>query len=682
MKRSGKTTPAATIPIETEVDYREGAANLRARVKALGQQFRPKPPLRVSEWAEQFRHVESNAAMPGRWNNAIAPFQVEPMDSIGDRNVREITLLWAAQSGKSSGVLGNGIGFFIHYRPAAMIYMAPNKDDVEDFAKEKLEPIIAETPVLAALVGARRGSERSSTIRHKQYPGGFWLGVGSNSPRGLRGRSAPIIIEDECDAYQPTDEGDPSELLWRRARSFPNKKRIRATTPTIKGKSRGEEAYLRSDRRRWFVPCPHCGTLDYFRWANFVIGRDENGEKIAAGSHMRCESCQGEVHDRHKRAMNAAGRWVAERPFRGHAGFHLPAMALPWVTFADLAENFLNAEAQGDLQTWVNTDLAETWDAGGESIDKDSLKARLEDYPAQVPAGVLMVTAGVDTQDDRLEISRWGYGLSGESWLIDHRILYGNPAELYEARVDKRLDEWLLAPMVRTDGVKLGLAAVCVDAQGHFYEEVLAFAKKRERRLRVPVAAIRGGSEWNSPLWPLRSAKSSKKHALRGNVYTLGVASGKRSFFQRLARIKPDGADGAAGFVHLPRSWSIDGEEFKLDDEFVSQLASERERSKRLRGSMSRWFEELHPRHEALDCRIYADAALAWRSPNWRELAKNRAAQAARATTPAVAPEKQKTEKPEPPPEPPKPKTPGPPIRRPRPGQRPRRGGFVTNWRG
>lgn len=599
------------------------------------------------------------------------------MDCTGDRETREITLLWAAQAGKSSGVLGNAIGYRIHYRPAAMIYMAPNKDDVEDFSKEKLEPIIDGTPVLRALVGQRRGSARSSTIRHKQFPGGFWLGVGSNSPRGLRGRSAPIILEDECDAYDPTDEGDPSELLWRRARSFPNKKRIRATTPTIKGKSRGEEAYLRSDRRRWFVPCPHCGELDYFKWSRFVIGRDENGEKIAAGSHMRCDSCGGEIHDRHKRGMNAGGRWIAERPFRGHAGFHLPAMALPWVTFAELAENFLNAEAQGDLQTWVNTDLAETWDAGGETIDKDALRARLEEYhPNGCPSGVLVATAGVDTQDDRVEVSRWGYGLAGESWLIDHRILYGNPAELYEARVDKRLDDWLLEPIVREDGVRFQLAAATVDAQGHFYEEVLSFAKKRERRLRVPVAAIRGGSEWGSPLWPLRSAKSSKKHALRGNVYTLGVATGKRAFFAKLARIKPEGAAGATGFVHLPIGWAFGEEHYQLDDEFLAQLTSERERSKRARGMTSRWFEELHARHEALDCRIYADAALAWRNVNWVELAKNRARQAIRIAEP---------EKPKPddePPQAPPPATPAkPPARRPDPRRgRPRRGGFVTNW--
>lgn len=667
----------ATPWTETELEFLDGLAALEARARALCGQFRPKPPLRVSEWAEKFRHIESNAAAKGRWNNELAPFQVEPMDCVGARAVREITLLWAAQSGKSSGVLGNAIGFHIHYKPAAMIYMAPNKDDVEDFSKEKLEPIIDETPVLRALVGQRRGSARSSTIRHKQFPGGFWLGVGSNSPRGLRGRSAPIIIEDECDAYLPTEEGDPSELLWRRARSFPNKKRIRATTPTIKGKSRGEESYLRSDRRRWYVPCPHCGCLDYLKWASFKVGRDENGEKIADGSHMLCDSCGGEIHDRHKRGMNAGGRWIAERPFRGHAGFHLPAMALPWVTFAELAENFLNAEASGDLQTWVNTDLAETWDAGGASLDKDGLKARLEDYAAAVPAGVLMATAGVDTQDDRVEVSRWGYGLSGESWLIDHRILYGNPAELFECRVDKRLDEWLLAPLEREDGIRLYLAAACVDAQGHFYEEALAFCKKRERRSRTPVAAIRGGKDWASPLWPLRAAKS-KKHAFRGNVFTLGVSSGKRGFFAKLARVKPDGAAGAPGYVHLPNSWTIEGETFRLEDEFLAQLLSQRERSKRQRGVISRWFEDLHARQEGLDCRIYADAAVAWRVPNWRELEKNRSRQSERVNAPPV-----ESEEDEPPRDPPPVKASKPTARGPahRPGRpRPRRGGFVTNW--
>lgn len=611
--------------------------------------------LRGSEWAEEYRHLEPNAAVSGRWRNDRAPFQVEPIDCCTDRATREITLIWAAQSGKSSGVLGNAIGYYVHYRPASMIYMAPNKDDVEDFAKEKLEPIIDETPVLRALVGTRRGSERSSTIRHKQFPGGFWLGVGSNSPRGLRGRSAPIIIEDEADAYEPTAEGDPSELLWRRARSFPNKKRIRATTPTIKGKSRGEASYLRSDRRRWHVPCPHCGHLDYFRWANFKIGRDEGGEKIAAGSHMVCEQCEEPIYDRHKRRMNAAGKWIAERPFRGHAGFHLPAMALPWVTFQELAENFIVAEASGELQTWVNTDLAETWDDGGDSIDSESLLGRLEEYPAPAPAGVLMVLAGVDTQDDRLEVSRWGYGLYGESWLIDHHILYGDPAELLEARADDRLESLLLERIQREDGRELPVDAACIDAQGHYYEEVLRFAKLRHRRRQCPVAAIRGGRDWNAPLWPLRAAKSSKKHARRGNVFTLGVSTGKRSFYAKLSRVLTEGATGGVGYVHLPQSWSSGGEQVSCDHEFLLQLVSERERVKRSRGIVSRFFDELHARHEALDCRIYADAALAWRNPNWLAVARNRSvAERDGSDEPADEPEAVEDEAPEPRTPPPK----------------------------
>lgn len=568
-----------------------------------------------------------------------------------------------------------------------MIYMAPNKDDVEDFSKEKLEPLIDETPVLSKLVGHRRGSSRSSTIRHKQFPGGFWLGVGSNSPRGLRGRSAPVIIEDECDAYEPTEEGDPSELLWRRARSFPNKKRIRATTPTIKGKSRGEASFLRSDRRRWYVSCPHCGNRDTFRWSNFRIARDEEGEKIAEGSHMVCESCEGVILDRHKRKMNLGGEWIAERPFRGHAGFHLPAMALPWVTFAELAENFINAEASGDLQTWVNTDLAETFDDGPDAIDPDKLRGRLEEWEGQASPGVLMATAGVDTQDDRLEISRWGYGLGGESWLIDHHIIYGDPAELYECRVDKRLERFLLKPIRRSDGIAFPLAGAAIDAQGHYYEEVLAFCKKRERRKRVPCVAIRGGRDWNAPLWPLRAAKSSKKNAGRGNVYTLGVSTGKRIFYARLAREKPEGASGGTGFVHLPTEWALEieaaleGEERQIvpmDDEFLAQLTSERERAKRSRGNVSRFFDEVHPRHEGLDCRIYADAVVAWRNPNWLEIAKQRKKQAANAAEGSEG----DTEGPDDPEEPEPPPTKPPVRRRKRTTRRPgrKRGGYVQNY--
>jgi len=611
--------------------------------------------------------------MPGRWVNDLAPFQVEPMDACADPHVREVTLDWCAQAGKSSGVLGNAIGYHVHYRPSSMIYMAPNKDDVEDFVKEKLEPIIDETPVLRALIGTRRGSPRSSTIRHKQFPGGFWLGVGSNSPRGLRGRSAPIIIEDECDAYVPTDEGDPSELLWRRARTFPNKRRIRATTPTVKGRSRGEAAYLRSDRRRWWVACPHCGAQDTYRWANFRIGRDADGEKMAAGSCMVCETCQSDIHDRHKRGMNAGGRWIAERPFRGHAGFHLPAMALPWITFEELAENFLRAEAEGDLQTWVNTDLAETWDEGGAAVEPDALRARLEDYGAQAPDGVLMVAAGGDTQDDRIEVSRWGYGLGGESWLIDHTILYGDPAELLEARVDTRLDQVLLAPIQRSDGVTLACAGSCIDAQGHYYEEVLAYTRKRERRKRCPVAAIRGGKEWTAPLWPMRAAKSSKKRALRGNVFTIGVAVGKRAFFQRVARHLPEGAAGASGYVHLPQAWRTPlGDFVEMDEEFLAQLVSERERMQRRRGQVSRWFDEVHPRHEALDCRIYADAAVAWRAPDWRALERTRTAQAEAVREQATEAEEQAAQ------EMPAPAARGSDRGVRRPGRR--RGGWVTRY--
>lgn len=646
----------------------------RARRTAI-----PLTQLRVSAWAESYRYLaQERADQSGRWRNEVTPYLVEIMDTIGLPGVTELVLVASAQVGKSE-CLNNILGYFVHIEPSPILFVCENQDKAEAWSKESLTPTIRETPVLSALFGSPRQRDSGNTLEAKSFPGGQLAIAWATSPATLSSRPRRVVLMDERDAFLTTKEGDPVKLAEKRTVTFRDRKVIvKVSTPRNRlelepGAAPDAQRYTpieweyeNSDKRKFFVPCPHCGTYQVLEWAR--VKWDSEEEALSA-YYICVEGCV--IEHEHKQGMLARGEWRAEKPLRGRAGFHIWEGYSPFVTWGEMAQNFLEAKKSKEtLKVFVNTSLAEGWEENNQQASVEDLESRREPYGELLPDGVLCLTAGVDVQADRLECEITGWGIDDESWSIDYQKLYGDPSQ---AEVWQQLKELLTReyefeiPIAGSDDAShvqtMRVAAVCIDSGGHHTDEVYRFCRKHAGRRWY---AVKGANVSGKPLIspPTLQGRPPIK------LYTVGTETAKDTLSAHLLVNEP-----GPGFCHFPNEFERGGEIF-YGEKYFKQLRSEHVVNRKSRGAQVRAWEKIKSsmRNEALDVRVYTMAAKAILNPDLKRLMKRReiaaAAQPSAVAAEIEAPEMQieaEAEK----------AAPGP---RPRPKRRGQRG-FVNNWR-
>lgn len=564
--------------------------------------YRPPPKLTVSEWADDYRLIGEANAHPGPWRTDLVPYQREPMDCMGDPHTRRVSLMWGAQLGKTE-IENNAIGFYISQDPQSVMMMHPTQSDLKTWVETKLTPLLIDTPVVRDRVAKPRSRDGVNNQNMKSYPGGWLMFAWSGSPNTMRGRSAPKIVCDEIDGYTMTPEGDPVNLLWQRAATFGDQRKlIESSTPTLKGFSRIEKAFEAGDKRRYWLACPHCGERQILKWGQ-VQWEKEDGEHLPETAVYVCEHCEKHIEDSHKAAMLRDGEWRAEKPFRGHASFHLNELYSPFRRWRDIVESFLEKKRAGDLQTFVNVSLAETWEEDGEKIDDTGLMARREEYTAPVPDGGLVLTCGVDVQPDRLECEVVAWGHDEQSWSVDYNILYGDP-DLPE--VWEHLDDYLSQRWEHETGIELSITSTAVDTGGSNTQAVYTYCRKRKGQR---VFAIKGkGGEGIPIVGSPTQRKVGKRTSRKVALFSLGVDQAKSLLYKRL----PLEGEGP-GRCHFPKHYQ---------DEYFRMLTAEKCVTRYVKGFPKREWQKIRPRNEALDCRVYAYAALLIIGPNMRRIEK------------------------------------------------------------
>lgn len=555
----------------------------------------PPPELTVSQWADLYRRLSSeSSAEPGQWRTDRAPYQREIMDAINDPAVETVVVMTSAQVGKTE-ILLNIIGYHIDYDPAPIMVMQPTLQMAQAFSKDRLAPMLRDSPALHGKVADVRSRDSGNTVLHKTFPGGHITMVGANSPAGLASRPIRILLADEVDRFPASagTEGDPLTLAEKRTTTFWNRKKVYVSTPTIKGVSRIEAAFLSSSQEEWCLPCPTCGTHQPLTWAQI---RFEDAT-------MECIKCGARHGEFEWKAGN--GKWVAKENNPRVRGFHLNELASPWKRWTKIIEEFLEAKRGGPemLKAWVNTTLGETWEEQGDGVESDDLMKRRETYDCEVPDGVLVLTAGVDVQDDRLEIEVVGWGVGKESWGIQYQRIYGDPGQ---PAVWQQLDEFLSRTWKYADGTAIGIACTCIDSGGHFTQQVYDFCKPREHRR---IFAIKGKGGEGVPLVGRATRTNRKRVAL----FPIGVDTGKELILSRL-KVEFEGP----GYCHFPRE-----QEKGYDETYFQGLTSEQRVLRMHKGRQRHeWVKRPGTRNEPLDCRNYATAALEILNPNLEALAK------------------------------------------------------------
>lgn len=541
------------------------------------------------------------------------------MDALNDPDVHTIAVIKSAQIGYTEMLL-NILGYYISQDPSPILLVNPTLEMSESFSKSRLAPMLRDTPVLKGKVSDPRSRDSGNTLLAKNFPGGILAMAGANSPAGLASRPIRIVLCDEVDRFPASagPEGDPVNLAIKRSATFQNRKIILGSTPTIKGVSRIEQAYLNSDQRRYYVPCPHCQHFHHLQWAN--VHFDATHPEHAA---MACPECGGLIEEKHKSGLLARGEWRAENPgVKGVAGFHINELYSPWRRWADVVTDFLSAKQSPEtLKTWINTSLGETWEEQSEKSDPTTLLSRRENYSAtRLPVGILYLTAGIDCQDDRLEMEIVGWRQDGrdsppESWGIEYQVLRGDPARI---EVWNQLDGILKQEWRTEDGRALRISAACIDSGGHHTSQVYAFAEARKGRHIYAIKGMPG----SRPIWNHKPAKSQK---YRAQVWHVGGETAKDAWYARLKIQEP-----GPGYCHFPLAY---------DEYYFDMLTAEQVRTKYSHGRPVReWFCPKGKRNEALDIRVYSLAALHSRPVNWAALAAHVNMVAAQTSAPKAVP--------------------------------------------
>ena len=591
---------------------RRGAARLNKAMRKVLAGMTPPDDLTVTQWAEAKRRLSAeSAAEPGPWRTERTPYLREPMDAFTDPKVRHIVMVAASQVGKSE-FLNNCIGYIIDEDPGSILFIHPTTIDAQEYSKLRIAPMLRDSPALRQKIAAPKSRDSHNTILQKAYPGGILTMCGSTEAHALASKPIRYVFGDERDRWATSagNEGDPWDLAMARQTTFYNAKAVEVSTTTIKNASAIEAAYYTGTMERWNSKCPNCGEYHEIRWSDIRFEYDEiivSHKKTykVKKVYYTCPGCG--CISTEAEMKRAPAKWIAENPEaygQGTRSFWLNAFVSQWASWESIVLKYLNAlGSTKKMQVVFNTCFGEPWEDRGDIEDEDSLLARREDYgkddngePVELPQGVLVLTAGVDTQDDRMEYEIVGHGHFGETWGIEKGIVMGRPDD---DSTWSKLDEMVFDRVLRfQNGVGLRVSMSFVDEGGHFTQDVRLQCRAR---IGKKVFCIKGMPGQDKPYTaPPKKQKIIVRQIAVGTCwqYQIGVDSGKEIIMDNL-RVQTPGAK----YCHFP----------KRDDygsAYFTGLLSETKVYDPNKKQPWSWKKiPGHERNEPLDCRNYANAA-------------------------------------------------------------------------
>lgn len=598
--------------------YADGAAVYRS---AYMRGLTPDPELWIDEWADEYMRIprESGAAEPGPYRTARTPYAREPMRCLSPAHpCRRVVTMVASQLMKTQIAL-NFIGGCIHMAPSNILMLLPTLG-LAKRVSTRVGHTIEATPVLKERVAKARSRDARNTMDTKEFEGGTLYATTAGSAANLAELAARYVYGDEVDRWDVDvdNEGDPIELAETRTSTFGrNAKVYFSSSPTVKGASRIADLFAESDQRHYYVACPHCSEMQVLEWENLKYTADYTHVQYLCSN----PDCGCLIDEHHKGEMLAKGEWRAHAEGDGETvGFYLNALYAPlgWVSWLGLAKQYdkaKKAQDKGDLepmQVFYNTRLARLWDSAMEVTQAKELQARAEDYElGSVPSGVLMLTAAVDTQHNRLELLVLGWGEGMERWVIDQQVISGDPSD---ERTWLALDEKLKARYRHTSGVEMAICATAVDSGGHHTDEVYQFCRLRRWR---NVFAVKGASKPGRPVIAQRPSKvdvtrkgSVEKHGVE--LWMVGTDTAKDWIYNRYPLNEGPGA------IHFSQD---------LPEDWYQQAVAERKIARYVKGHKRiEWVKGKADRNEALDLLVY-NLAMAhylglhrYKEPEWARL--------------------------------------------------------------
>lgn len=572
-------------------------------LSAFWEGIRPAPNFSVAEWADNYRMLSSEAsAYPGRWRTERTPYLKEIMYNLSPNSpVIEVVVMKSVQLGYTEVGL-NLVGCFIDIDPCPIMYVLPTIDMAKGISTSRIDTMIEASPSLSAKIPSKQKRDSGNTVLVKKFPGGLLVLVGANSASALRSRPIRVLILDEVDGYPLSvdEEGSPSSLAQKRTVTYANKKIYKLSTPTVEGLSVIAKEFETTDKRKFYVPLPCCGSFQTLEFENLVW---EKG--IYENVKYKCKHCDSLVEERFKGAFLAGGEWKATDPEKAsqtRIGYHMNALYSPpgWLSWSDIAKEWDEIESTNDqmkLRTFVNTILAETYKQTGEAPEWQNIYNKRERYKKNSPkTDVAFLTMGVDIQKDRIELEIVGWMAGKISQSIDYRVLEGDTEK---TEVWEKLAEVISETFIREDGAEMNIKMAAIDT-GYNTSKVYDFCKKYQTSQVIPV---KGSDKTQfiigSPKLVDYTSKGKKIGNLR--VWMVGVDIIKTELYGWLRLQKEENKSVPPGYCYFP----------EYSEEYFRGLTAEHQVFKEVNGFKKYAWVKKYARNEPLDCRVYARAAAA-----------------------------------------------------------------------
>lgn len=579
--------------------------------------LKPLPKTSVSQWADNYRMLSSGiSAEPGKWKTSRAPYQKDIMNAFTEPGIHRVVVKSSSQIGKSD-MMNNVIGRFAHLDPCAIMMIQPTIDMAQDYSKTRIAPMIRDTKVLNTLFYDVKSRDANNTILSKVFPGGRLIMCGANSPAGLASRPIRILLADEVDRFPDSagTEGDPVDLAAKRMTTFWNSCMGLFSTPTNEGSSRIDEEYLAGTQEEWQHKCPNCGEYHLLRHIDMTVDYKEiktpSGKKtvIVNDVKWRCPHCGFSFSE--KEMKQTPQKYIsrnADALKNGIRSFFVNGFTSPWMTWSKIMREWLEAKGDPEREKVImNTVFGESYKQKGAFEDEQIFLRRRESYGAELPNGVLLLTAAIDTQDNRLEYEVVGWGKEEECWGIRKGIVLGAPNQ---DRTWKEIDNILDKTYHFADGKGLKVVRTFIDSGGHYTSDVYNYCQKNFYKQRFAIKG-RGG-----PGIPL-IYKIAKANNAKAPLILLGVDDGKQQIMDRLSIDSPGPL-----YFHFPQDEGIKELSNRgYDDLYFKGIISEHKKVYKRNGVLREvWETTKNVRNEPLDLRNYNLACMKSLKPDWDKL--------------------------------------------------------------
>jgi phage terminase large subunit GpA-like protein len=581
---------------------RTEAVEQSAKVKQTFSDIIPRrvPRMSMPEWAEQNRVLPQGVTpYPGPFRWEVVPYLREIADCLSETSqVRKVALMKGAQIAATVGLGENWLGYIIDVVPGPTLYISGDAGMAKDSAGRRIDAMIRHAGLGDRIFaqGKSKSSRKSGdTATEKEFPGGFIRAIGPRSGSKLRSDSIKYLYADEVDAYPESTgkEGDPIALAERRTDAYEASRKILYTsTPLIEQTSKIKQ--LHDNRRKYYVPCKHCGHMQPLIWGEkeklggIKFDTDEYGRLVWDSVAYQCEQCGGYWHNADKAWFLPRGEWrpTAEAAEPGFRSYHISSLYSPvgFRSWESGVQEFLeNKDDPVQYQTFVNTFLGEPWVDYGEKPRLEAIVTRERPYRVNEKpesAKPLLVTIGCDVQQDRIECEIVAWGRNAESWSVDYRVFYGDTADPDDPCWEE------LRATVHEEHFGLYATLTGIDA-GYRTDVVYQFADSFDEGVHPVMGYDNLGSQ--ATYTKLRHVTEAATPRLDMNVDLL-----KQRVYSYLNKQQYEDGRKPIGYCNFPVDY---------DREHFNRLTAE---SRVLSSTGKFVWDAGGRRNEQLDCRVYA----------------------------------------------------------------------------